>query len=227
MIALGDMNVHVDASPKLLKALAVIASNLHQTMERDLTPGITHESCILCSLVMRDFLFRIGFRDAEVRPALVIVTAHDATTGAEIHTLGIGRDKPGMVTRDGAKRWEGHLVTLIPSAGVLIDATLYSARRPAWPTLPGMVALPTMPGEAGDEIWGLKPIAGMEAVSPTSAGNSARVAIVYLDQPSNKIWKKAPDAGRSRRETYVRSLVETFGVWHDTAGEVVKRGEHA
>jgi hypothetical protein len=37
--------------------------------------------------------------------------------------------------------------------------------------------------------------------------------VIYLDQPTNRSWKAAPDAGKSRRRDVTDALVKRFGSW--------------
>lgn len=202
-LMLGDMEVICDGPPpRLVQALAVIATHLHPTLDVSplASPGKSKESCILCSLVVRDFLFRGGFRDAELRPVVVVMQALDEDGGL-IHSLGIGNPKGPSPKITG--RWDGHAVVI--AEGWLIDTTLYQAKRPAWPELPGMVAVPLV--KPGRDLFGLPLLAGASA----KGEDGSDIDMGWLDQPTNKKWRAAPDAQRVRqRRRVVDYLLDQF-----------------
>ena len=207
IMKLGDMQV-VGAPPaKLLKALAVISEALHPTFDAQrwiAHSGKTKESCVISSLAVRDFLFKIGFRDVEARPVFTVMRS--LKDGTAVHSLGIGDESPrGSKALPG--RWVGHMAVVIPSAGYLVDTTLYPAVRPAWPWLPGMIALPL--ADEGNIVFGMKPLAGFQ--TPTGTGEAFDA--IWLDQPANNLWRKGGDAARWRREAAVAALVARFGSW--------------
>src|SRR5688572_10816402 len=74
---LGDMEVGGQPPAKLVKALATIASGLHPAFDALpwIAPGKSKNSCVLTSLAIREFLFRIGYGDARVVPCLATVRA--------------------------------------------------------------------------------------------------------------------------------------------------------
>jgi hypothetical protein len=74
-IRLGDMMVMGRPPRELLKALATIAGTLHPAFDSHprIAPGKSKESCVLCSLAVRDFFNNIGFDDAAVRPVFVVM----------------------------------------------------------------------------------------------------------------------------------------------------------
>src|SRR5436190_5914768 len=137
MIEFGDLSVMSREMPpaKLLKALAVIADRLHPVLAKG---GFrTHDSCVLLSLAVRDFLQAIDFTDAVATPVTVVVREFKPG-GEQGHSLGIGVPGDRAVAPE---RWAGHMVVTLPKCGWLIDTTLYQAARPQWPELPGMVAV--------------------------------------------------------------------------------------
>lgn len=206
MIKLGDMTVLGDVPAKMLKALAVIADTLHPAFARQ--PWIagnekSKESCVLCALTVRDFLVGIGFADAVVRPVITIMMAW--RDGKQLHSLGIG--VPGTPREDG--RWVGHLVVDVPSAKTLIDVTLYRTVRDQWPDLPGMLALDTSGFGCWCKINGRKVIVAATMTDEDDPAYSFE--IVYLDNPSNKSWRKGPDSESWRRAVVTAALVERFG----------------
>jgi len=210
-LKLGDMMAFGDPPAKMWKALAVIAADLHPTFKAmpNLKPDISRESCVLCSLTVRDFLHRIGFKTAFVAPVVVIVRAVEH--GKELHSAGIG--VPGTPTR--ARRWNGHLVVIVPDLeNYLIDTTLYQINRPQWRDLPGMLATPLdrTCGKPG-KIWGLDVLGGMFMTD--AARPSYEFIITWLANPSNAAWKNGPDASRNLRRAAVNRLVHEFGPWRD------------
>lgn len=216
-LKLGDLRVVGNEMPpaKLLKALAVIADSLHPLFDMvpALETGKSKRSCVLVSLAIRDFLFRVGFRDAEVVPVLMYLHAR-REDGEVLHTLGIG-DPDHNVARaqsvDGKrKHWAGHMVVRLPKIGWLIDGTLYQAHRPQyWSDLPGMMAV-QMQTDHGTEFFGLYPIAAL-----IEKDDDKIVTALWLDQPRNKFWRDGGDSIRRRREAVVDALVEQFGAWRE------------
>lgn len=211
----GDMQIVGEPSAKLIKALAVIAFKLHKHFNDEkwgIDPGKSKRSCVLSSLATRDFLFKIGFRDAELTPVFLLIGAKDKD-GNDIHSLGIGRVDMKEVRQNSnaGTGWSGHMVVSIPSEGFIVDTTLFQAQRDAWPDLPGMMAVPLMRDE--EPFWGLYPIAGLGA----EGDDGRNVSMIWLDQPENNLWKRAPDNSKRRRENVVAKLVKDFGVWKDKA----------
>lgn len=200
MIQIGDMMITGAPEPRLLEALSVIADLLHPAYDHmaAVEKGKSKRSCVLCSLTVRDFLFRAGFRDAEVRPVATVImeVKADDVLG---HTLGIGgrnqADKPG--------HWPGHMVVHV--AGFVIDTTLYQAQRPVWHELPGMIAVPFTTG--GEPIWNMPSIA--HGTLDTSDGRE--IGLFYLDDPKNKKWRDGPDASPRLRKPVVDFLLEQSG----------------
>lgn len=214
-IPLGDMTVIGMPPPKLVKALAVIAKHLHPAYRALpwIKGGHSEHACILSSLTVRDFLFRIGFHDAELAPVLFAIRA---TRGDEqLHSLGVGDPDPREHRKVGkeSRGWPGHLVVKLPKAEWLIDTTLFQARRPQWPDLPGMMAVPLTPSnDPAHRAYGLFPLSGLIG----KADDGTDVDILWLNQPKNKWWRQAPDGrDKRRREPVVRLLVEEFGQWED------------
>ena len=119
---LGDLKVLGNAPPpaKLLKALAVIAKEMHPAFARVRTfkPEISFESCVLCSLAVRDFLNAIDIATM-VRPVSILIRACE--NGKELHSLGIG--KPFDDRPSGNGRYAGHLAAV--AGNWLVDTTLY------------------------------------------------------------------------------------------------------
>lgn len=216
---LPDMMVSGTPPAKLAKALAVIADALHAEFEatRQIAPDKSKESCVLSSATVREFLFRIGFRDVEVRPCFAFMRAFRGDT--ELHSMGIGQDgidgerdphRPGY--------WRGHMVAVVPSAGYLIDTTLFrAATRPAFAGLPGMFAVPLLdlPPDVGEvRIRNLRPLAFEKMQRPDD--ESVTLDLFWLDQPENRSWKAGPDyQRRDWRLRVAARLVERFGNWRD------------
>jgi hypothetical protein len=216
---LGDMMVVGQPDAKLVKALAVIADGLHQfyAMALWMKPNHSKVSCILSSLTVRDFLFKIGITDAEVAPVMFAIQANQGETC--LHTLGIGDPDWREARAEAAKGkeaggWKGHLVVKLPRHGYLIDTTLYQAKRKHWSDLPGMLAVPIVPYEEGGMFYGLPPLTGM-IIDDDEAGTTLQ--ILWLDQRRNKFWRAAPDGkDKRRRQAVIGALVEKFGTWKDT-----------
>lgn len=214
-LELGELTVIGMPPPKLLKALAVIAANLHQfySVIPRVKPGHSLTACILSSLTVRDFLFRIGFRDAEVAPCMFAIRAF--RDGQQLHSLGIGDPDPREHSKIGkqSRGWPGHLVVKMPKHEWLIDTTLFQARRPQWPDLPGMLAVPLVESRDPAHLYyEMFPLSGV--VGETDDGS--QVDILWLDQPKNKWWRASPDGrDRRRREAVVDGLVTAFGEWSD------------
>ena len=191
---------------KLLKACAVIADTLHQDLGAQ--PWIDHkdkskESCVLCSLIVRDFLRGIGFRQATVRPVALVMAAYEGEE--QLHSLGVVPDTP---TREG--RWNGHLVVWVPASRALIDTTLYSTIRPQWPKLPPMLA--TTCTEKPKETWGdLRALTALKMVD--SERPSYSFELVYFDNPENWSWRTGGDALKWRRLDTAEAMIKKFGVW--------------
>lgn len=211
---LGDMLVIGQLRPRLLKAFAVISVHLHQSLAAghgDRMSNITKRSCILSSLATRDFLFRVGFPDVTVRPAVAIMQ-RDKPDGGIIHALEIGSPtmRFGRDSIDPGPGWTGHMIVALASENYLIDTTLYQARRDAWPELPGMIAIPTLDRQIFGE-------GGLDVLSATAARteDGGEFRICWLDQPRNRLWRQARDAIRRQRETAVTLMVNRFGDFHD------------
>jgi hypothetical protein len=202
-LRLGDLLI-VGGPPaaKLLKALAVIADQLHPGFDRqaDLKPFVSRKSCVLCSLAVRDFLVRIGF-NARVRPVCAVLWAEK--NGAPVHSAGIG--VPNCKSKgDG---WNGHMIATVDDW--LIDPTLYQIKRPAWPDLAGMMALPlhSRPWQRG---W-----SQLKVMASAGAGED-EFSIGWLDNPKNKTWQLGGDAqDATRRAPVIAAMVERFGAWRE------------
>jgi len=190
---------------RMASALSAVATTLHPEFDKIVVPGKSKESCVLCSLAVRDFLWRAGWKDATCTTVYMMIVASDPA-GKEIWSLGVG-DHVGIPTVDpapveDAMRWNGHMVVEVPSAGIIIDTTMYPARRAYWPHLPGMVAAQI--DNNGPVSYGLKPVAGL-----ASDDDKGSVRVVWLRQP-NKRWQGAPDAVRARRAPVVKALLEAM-----------------
>jgi hypothetical protein len=151
---------------------------------------------------VRDFLWKAGWKDATCTTVYLMIVAHDAE-GKEVWSLGVGdhTDIPtvGPKPVDTSERWSGHMVVEVPSAGIIIDSTLYAAKRSYWPNLPGMVAAPII--SDGPISYGLRPVAGLASGEP----GKGTVNMVWLRQ-ANKRWQTAPDAVRARRALVVKAM---------------------
>jgi hypothetical protein len=201
---------------KLLKALATL-NYIHD--EFDATgvmafPGKSKESCILSALTVRDFLQRVGFKQASVRSVGVMIRAF--RNDIELHSVGVGLparfytpDAKGMYDSSG---WNGHLVATVE--GYLIDVTMSPWKREQWPDLPEMLVMPVEePNAQSFPLNGLHAIATMWLSE--SEDKSYTADVLYLDQPTNRSWKIAPDAGKDRRRAVTDALVKRFGPWRE------------
>lgn len=213
---LGDMMVVGMPDAKLVKALAVIADGLHQfyAMVPWMKPNHSKVSCILASLTVRDFLFRIGITDAEVAPCMFAIRARQGEV--ELHTLGIGDPDWREARTEAAKGkkaagWKGHLVVKLPRHNYLIDTTLFQAKRQHWSDLPGMMAVPLQLADPDMRFYGMPPISGM-ILDDDETGTT--LDILWLDQRRNKFWRTAPDGkDKRRRQAVISALVDKFGKW--------------
>lgn len=209
VLGLGDLMLMGTPPAKLLKALAVIASELHPAFDAlpGITPGISRRSCVLCSLTVRDFLQRIGIA-AVAAPVVAVLAATEK--GQTLHTAGIG--VPGQVPRP--RNWNGHMIVVVPEAEYLIDTTLYQINRPAWSDLPGMVATPIIkqmqPGHG--RMWGLDVLTSIQM---TEAERDYEFQLTWLANPRNNAWRNGPDARRDLRRPAVAKLAHTFGSWRE------------
>src|SRR3954466_12888014 len=196
---LADLTIFAPAAtapPKLLKALAVIARDLHPRLQ--IEGFATHGQCILCALTVRDFLQDIGFHDAKA--ASVAFTVQAERNGQPLHSLGIR--VPG--TKPQSDKWNGHLVTVLPKTGWLIDPTLYNAVRPQWPVLTGMAAIPLFkPVALNKQMRALAGFTCREGDVTTTAG--------WYTRTNNGQWTNAPDTIGHRRTATVASMVSAFG----------------
>lgn len=193
----GDLAVGGNPPEKFAEALAVIGYELHPTFDRFYADDVSKDSCILVSLVLRNFLFRLGFADAEVRSVFFLLERRAATTMELVHNVGIGHPKKA----DANNRWNGHMVVVLPKTGWLIDATLYQARRKQWEDLPGMIATPIF--DTGATFADLKPVTGFAARYPEGDTLSG----IWFDNPANNRWRTAPDARRGGIRGQRRQMV--------------------
>lgn len=202
MKMLRDLLIAAPVQPHMLVALHVIDKLLHPEFDKIVSPGKSKESCVLCSLAVRDFLWQAGWHDATCTSVYMMIVANDPK-GKEIWSLGVGdhTDIPTLGPKpvDTAERWSGHMVVEVPSVGLIIDTTLFPAKRQYWPHLPGMVACPV--DNNGPVSYGLKPAAGL--ASDDAKGS---VRVVWLRQ-ANKRWQGSPDAVRARRLPVVKSML--------------------
>jgi hypothetical protein len=208
---LGDMYVQGKPPGKLVKALSVVASTLHQEYDRLdwLLAGKSKESCVLASLTVRDFFRRIGFTDVQMTPVYLAIEAVDKD-GKFIHSVGVGDHIAAGQAPAKGDGWDGHVCVRIPKLSYLVDTTVYQTIRPQWHDLPGMFAMPYA-REPEQKVLGMTPMAGITRAN----GNGDRMKIVWLDQPANESWRKAPDRQIERRQDVVKTMVKRFGNWKD------------
>lgn len=201
---IGDMRVLGQPLPRLGRALAAIAADLHDGFERDerLVPGISRNSCVLCSLAVRDFLNQIGI-EAEAVAVKTIIRAYQDRE--ELHSTGVGFQGPQL--NNDPIRWPGHMVVI--ADGYLIDTTLYPVvDRPAWRgEITPMIAIPLYPFDRNaPKFMDRHVLAGFEG-----RDGGYTLACGWLDDRENMSWQEGPDAkDPDRRATVVRSLRELF-----------------
>lgn len=198
----GDMAVYGSPPAPLERALDFLARRLHPSVDESgkYVRGKSKESCVLMALLTRDFLKQVGFADAKAVPVFYVMTLWRGTE--IVHRLGMG--KPDEADRPG--RWSGHMVTLVPSAGYLIDPVLYQAARPHWSDLPGMAAAP-LGLHVQPKIMDFTPLTNLffEETDETT------LHMGWLDTPANQRWKEAPDFKRQlARDGLVKTLVREF-----------------
>jgi len=208
---IGDMTLvgHDAMSAPLLKALGVIANHLHPTFNEQewIRPDWSKQSCVLCSLTVRDFLRSIGIA-ADVRPVAAIFRAE--AKGEVLHSLGMGHPDSPLV-EDG--RWNGHLIVVVPGEGIMIDTTLYHADRRQWrKAMPKMAAIPYGFPEKLKRVFGLRPFAGLALLDPKD--ETFEMDILWLDWPQNDVWSSGPDSEEWRRAAVLMKLRHEFGEQH-------------
>ena len=208
-MSLADITI-IGTPPLALGAAFSVIADIHEAFADHapgLIPGISKRSCVMASLTVRDFLRMAGF-EAEVRACMFMAEAWDIN-GKVTHTLGVGTPdwREGKIKRrrmsevDG---WKGHLVCI--TGEWLIDSTLFQARRPTWPQLPGMFALPI--NRLPNVYRGMDALATLMAGNPT---NGDQVRLTWLDQRRNRYWQTVPDAGFARRAPVVRHMLARLG----------------
>ena len=193
----------------LPKAITVVSEHMHLLFAVE--PWIAHadkskECCILCSLTVRDFLHGIGFTDAAARPVSTYIDAQH--NGKRLSRLIIGHPKDDHPVK--TMRWQGHMVCVVPSHGMLIDTTLHQAQRPAWPELPGIVAVPLIDFSDKPRRWPFV-WCGLQAISAVVLQKEDYLArVIWFDRPMNS-WRHEADAcNTSRRSNVVRQLVRLY-----------------
>lgn len=205
MKRLGDLHLMATVPVRMWKALAVIAARAHQAYDEcsGIAAGGSHDKCLFMSLVVRDFLVGIGYRDATVRSCFLYVATDEAD---EKNTWSVGIGAPGQVETPG--KFNGHAVCVVPSLDLLIDTTMYQAIRPQWcDTVSGMAAVQYHEPRSNQRINDCPAIAGVEVALP-----DRRVTIAWLDRPEVQ-WKREPDFRQKnhRRRFVTKALSEAFG----------------
>lgn len=210
-----------EPSPELVRALLVISDALHPELDRLVKPGKSKESCVLASLATRDFLWRAGFKDARMTTVYLMLRAYDVD-GTELHSIGVGdhakvgdRNPPA----ENEDRWNGHVVVEVPSAGYIIDTTLWPFLRKQWQDLPGMLAAPI--DRQPEMAFGLDQLAGFTLQNDEAGTN---LMCCWLSQ-ENERWRDAPDAlDRNRRALAVKAMVRR---WVQTPAPVAQHAASA
>lgn len=201
-IQVGDMAAPGYLPAELRPAIHAIASGLHQSFDQMawIRPGKSKESCILCSMAVRDFLYRVGFRDATVRPVTFYID-YCNEAGKGVRSLELGTLKYDAEKREGY--WDGHAV--VTTRGWLIDTTLYQATpRPEW-SIPPMMAAPML--EEPGNWFGFPLLAG----GGGQGEGEAMTRWGWLDRPDNISWTSSGDARQKwRRERVTDYLVKLY-----------------
>jgi hypothetical protein len=194
--------------PKMIKALAAIASGVHDgyDIQPDTTDGGSKETCLFTSLAVRDFLVEIGFRDAVISTCCCVLSAASGD-GKQIWSVGIGMPDQEPIPH----KFNGHAVVTLPSLGLLIDTTLYPAVRTYWrDVMRGMMALPYHKPHS-IKVYDRHPFARADVEITTGR----TLTMIWCDRPEIK-WRRSIDAARNkRRRVMTKYLVSTFGEWCD------------
>jgi hypothetical protein len=198
---LPQLTIFGTPDDRFVAAMKLVSSHLHQ-LYRPIFGEISKNSCVLASLTVRDFLFRAGFRDVELRPVRVLMRA--TRDDKELNSVGVGFSHGG---NSATGRWEGHMAVYSPSLDMLIDTTLFQAQRDQWKFLPGMIAVPLRPAVGQQKIFDLDPITGLNIDIPE---DNYSFESVWLDDPKNHSWKDAPDRSKRRREGVVNAMLDAF-----------------
>jgi hypothetical protein len=131
--------------------------------------------------------------------------------GKELHSLGIGL--PAMADRP--DKFNGHAVVVVPSAGVLIDPTLYQAIREKWQgAVSGMMAV-ALQTDSPYLVRGLKQIGGSQMYA---VDDPTEFEIGWGDRPDINIKRQADfrdPASIRRRRRVTKALVEAFNAIGD------------
>lgn len=197
----GEMQVFGTPPEPLRGPLAVIGRHLHSLYDRQpgVTPGASRSGCIFSALTVRDFLHKTGFADATV--ASVIAVLIEAKNNEPVYKTALGLPPNHGLKIKG--KWFGHLVTVIPSAGYLIDATLFHAPlKPKWRGPRGVIALPLATGDAGRYL-DRDIISGVRQDLP----DGTSFHLMWLDNAANNTWLKVDDANSSRRRQAVANAM--------------------
>jgi len=199
----GDLMTIGEWPAKLLRAMAIV-DRVHDiySVQPDVLPGFSKETCLFTSLAIRDFLVAVGFKDATVRGCTALVRAI-TLQDEDIWSVGLG--VPDQAPIPG--KFNGHAVCTIPSIEFFVDSTLYPAIRPYWKdALPGMLAGPYQAPYLSDKIMGRHPIARAEMTL-----DDRKLEVIWLDRPELQ-WKKDIDfAVKSvRRRRIVEEMVRMF-----------------
>ena len=193
---LGDLLLLADPPARTRAALDLIGDRLHPELAKHPKVGArSQQACILAALTVRDLLLAAGQR-ARVRPCRVQILRRDPE-GTPTHELVIG--DPDDTHASG--HWNGHMI--VETGELAIDPTLGQARRPQWPDLPLMLALPTLSSRGG--VDDADPPGDAPITHLRSADRDVEVRWWPLD---DKSWTGAPDARAQRRRKAVQNLAQ-------------------
>lgn len=193
---IGDMHILGEPPERLGEALRVIAERLHSEFDRcDYAAGKSKTACMIAAMAVRDILMNVGFDDCEARPVAALLV--DLTT-KYFGSFGLPNGEPAP-----NDHWSGHMVVVVPSAGYLIDATLYAPGATGWCGPRGMFAVPLCSSSA-------TPLRGLHRLADV-ATEDGLYRLTWLDAPDNDGWRKFPDALKPRmRKMVVRSLTRSL-----------------
>jgi len=207
--SVGDLWVGDRPDEKLAQALQVIATLLHPSFDKGwmnptayIPPDHSKKSCILASAAVRDFLFRIGYRDAQMLSVRFWIDAKDENEEL-VKALNIGDPDVAELP----DRYNGHVVVTVEDW--VIDTTLYQATpREAWPNFPPMFATRRLGPDSKAEWFGHKVLAAGGIIEATTGHH---IQWGWLDYTAETDWRTAPDFREKwRRERVVDTMVAAF-----------------
>lgn len=165
-------------------------------------------SCILSSLIVRDFLIGVGV-PAQVKSVGILVRADIGDT--ELYSVGCGgpsmQSLLGPNTKQATGGWDGHLV--VTAKGILIDPSFGHFRRPAWNWTPDMAFVETLKDK---RMFTFKDHTQkrIAAIYSCEREGGYSFSAVWLSDPGNADWMTTKSALPERRDGAVQELVQAF-----------------